>query len=275
MALRLRRICSTDEFFNTRSNALATHLIKRGYQHRFLKEEMEKVRQIPRSKALETSTKQENNRIPFVVTFNPALPNIRQIIFNNVNILRSSQRCKAAFPSPPLISYRRCNNLRDILVRATHRRPPPKTPGAFRCNRSRCKTCPFITEGTTFYTFFSTNEQRQILHHISCSSSNLIYMIQCSRCKVQYIGETKRQLSDRFGEHRRAIEKAITHRHIDQPTAVSDHFILPGHSINDIELIPLELIHSNRDSIRKAREAFLISKGKTLEPHGINRRDET
>ena len=98
-------------------------------------------------------------------------------------------------------------------------------------------------------------------------------MIQCSRCKVQYIGETKRQLSDRFGEHRRAIEKAITHRHIDQPTAVSDHFTLPGHSINNIELIPLELIHSNRDSIRKAREAFLISKGKALEPHGINRRD--
>ena len=125
------------------------------------------------------------------------------------------------------------HNLRDILVRATHRRPTPKTPGAFRCNRSRCKTCPFITEGTTFYTFFSTNEQRQILHHIACSSSNLIYMIQCSRCKVQYIGETKRQLSDRFGEHRRAIEKAITHRHIDQPTAVSDHFILPGHSIKD------------------------------------------
>ena len=126
MALRLRRICSSDEFFNTRSNALTTHLIKRGYQHRFLKEEMEKVRQIPRSKALETYTKQVNNRIPFVVTFNPALPNIRQIIFNNLNILRSSQRCKAAFPSPPLVSYRRCNNLRDILVRATHRRPPPK-----------------------------------------------------------------------------------------------------------------------------------------------------
>ena len=68
MALRLRRICSTDEFFSRRSNVLTTHLIKREYQHRFLKEEIEKVRQIPRSKALETSTKQENNRIPFVVT---------------------------------------------------------------------------------------------------------------------------------------------------------------------------------------------------------------
>ena len=41
-----------------------------------------------------------------------------------------------------------------------------------------------------------------------------------------------------------------------------------------IELIPLELITSNRDAIRKARKAFLISKGKTLEPFGLNRRDE-
>jgi len=100
-------------------------------------------------------------------------------------------------------------------------------------------------------------------------------MIQCSRCKVKYIRETKRQLGDRFEEHRCAIEKPITQSHTDQPSTVSDHFTLPGHSINDIELIPLEIIHSNRDSIRKAREAFLISKGKTLEPHGINRRDET
>ena len=67
---------------------------------------------------------------------------------------------------------------------------------------------------------------------------------------VNTVGETKRHLSDRFGEHRRAIEDAITQQHIDQPTAVSDHF---------------ELITSNRDVIRKAKEAFLISKNKTLE----------
>ena len=95
MALRLRRICSTDEFFNTRSDALTTYLIKRGYPHRFIKEEIEKVRHIPRSKALETSMKNQSNRILFVVTFNPDLPNIRRIIFNNLNILRSSQRSKA------------------------------------------------------------------------------------------------------------------------------------------------------------------------------------
>ena len=75
-------------------------------------------------------------------------------------------------------------------------------------------------------------------------------MIQCTKCRIQYIGETKRRLSDRFGEHRRAVEKAITQRGIDKPTAVSDHFTLPGHSLSNLELIPFELINSNRDAIR-------------------------
>ena len=44
--------------------------------------------------------------------------------------------------------------------------------------------------------------------------------------------------------------------------------------MNNIELVLLELITSNRDAIRKAREAFLISKGKSLEPFGLNRRNE-
>ena len=42
-----------------------------------------------------------------------------------------------------------------------------------------------------------------------------------------------------------------------------------------MQLIPIEKIFSNRDSIRKAKEAFLISKCRTLVPHGLNIREET
>ena len=43
-----------------------------------------------------------------------------------------------------------------------------------------------------------------------------------------------------------------------------------------MQLIPLELVKSNRDSVRKAREANLIERGQTLQPHGlINKKDET
>ena len=39
-----------------------------------------------------------------------------------------------------------------------------------------------------------------------------------------------------------------------------------------MKLIPLELVKSNRDSVRKAREAHLIERGQTLEPHGLNKK---
>ena len=31
-------------------------------------------------------------------------------------------------------------------------------------------------------------------------------MIQCNRCNLQYIGQRKRRLKDRFNEHRRTID---------------------------------------------------------------------
>ena len=91
------------------------------------------------------------------------------------------------------------------------------------------------------------------------------------RCHLQYIGEPKRQLSKRFGKHRRSI---LNHQQLSPTTPVSLHFNQAGHSINDVRLIPIELIHSKRDSVRKAQEAHLKNKAKTLHPFGIKRRDE-
>ena len=90
--------------------------------------------------------------------------------------------------------------------------------------------------------------------------------------KLQYIGETKRRLKDRFNEHRRTIDNPNTK---SKPTTAAEHFLSSNHTANDMQLIPIEKIFSNRDSIRKAREAFLIQKGRTLDPDGLNIREET
>ena len=121
------------------------------------------------------------------------------------------------------------------------------------------------------YTFYSTGQRFEIKSHITCETSNVIYMIQCTKCNLQYIGETKRRLKDRFNEHRRPIINPFCSY---TPTAVSRHFLISGHAEDHMILIPLEQLHTSRDSIRKAREAFLIHRGKTLEPAGLNRRDE-
>jgi len=96
-------------------------------------------------------------------------------------------------------------------------------------------------------------------------------MVHCLHCNKQYIGETKRRLKDRFNEHQRPVDRPTP---TSRPTAVSEHFLSDDHTPNDMELIPLELIHSSRDAICKAREAYLIERGQTLEPKGINKRKE-
>ena len=56
-----------------------------------------------------------------------------------------------------------------------------------------------------------------------------------------------------------------------KPTTAAEHFLSsPNHTANDMRLIPIEKIFSNRDSIRRAREAFLIQKGRTIDPDGLN-----
>ena len=73
-------------------------------------------------------------------------------------------------------------------------------------------------------------------------------------------------------KHRRTIDKQTNS---SKPTTVSEHFLCNNHNATDMQLIPLELVKSNRDSVRKAREAYLIERGQTLEPHDLKKKDET
>ena len=275
--LRIRRICSTETFFDQRSRELIEYLTKRGYSRTSLQRDANRVRSIPRHATLQPQEPKsaKTDRTPFVTSFNPALPKISSVVNKYTTLLQATANCKKAFPNPPVIAYRRNASLRDLLVHSTlsHENSSSQQPaGIKKCNHPRCLTCSFLQEGQTNYTFFTTNENRKITDSISCHSKNLIYMIECTKCHLQYIGETKRQLNERFGEHRRSI---LNHHQLSITTPVSLHFNQAGHSINDVHLIPIELIRSKRDSIRKAREAHLINKAKTLHPFGINRRDET
>ena len=70
-------------------------------------------------------------------------------------------------------------------------------------------------------------------------------MIQCNRCNLQYIGETKRRLKDRFNEHRRTIDNPNTK---SKPTTAAEHFLSsPNYTANDMQLTPIENIFSNRE----------------------------
>jgi len=84
-------------------------------------------------------------------------------------------------------------------------------------------------------------------HHINSELFKATHFILVT--PAEHIGQTKRALRDRFGEHRRAIQNKTT-------DAVLQQFNQKGHKLTDIELIPLELIYSKGESIHRARESF-------------------
>ena len=86
---------------------------------------------------------------------------------------------------------------------------------------------------------------------------------------MQSLSETIRRRNDTTTQ--RPIDKETN---ISKPTTVSEHFVTNDHTVSDISLIPLERIYSDRDSVRKGREAYLTKKGKTLKPFGLTKKDE-
>ena len=195
LALLLRRICSTEETFTTRTTELTPYLLKRGYKRDFVTKQIQRAADIPRIHTLQPKQINKPERIPLLTTYYPSLPSIVNVIKKHYNLLLSSDRCKNAFLYLPVVAFRRSPNLRDLLV--TAKLSPNVTHSIFRCAKN-CATCPHIFHGLPNYTFFSIGKTRSIAFHITCETKNLMYVIQCNRYQLQYIGETKRCLKDRF-----------------------------------------------------------------------------
>ena len=105
-------------------------------------------------------------------------------------------------------------------------------PGTFTCKRTRCKTCPFISNTVKI---LGPNRPVKVTDHFTCISTNVIYCITCTLCKKICIGKTGRSLADRFREHLRDAEQNNT----DASKPVARHFNLPYHSHHNMTICGL------------------------------------
>ena len=116
LALRLRRICSSGNLFQQRTNEMLHHVIQRRYKKRCIHDAIKKASLVTREEPHADKTKPKSlQRVPFVVAYNPMLPNIPKILHEAHPILDASERCTEIFKNVPLVSYRRARNLSDIL----------------------------------------------------------------------------------------------------------------------------------------------------------------
>ena len=133
----------------------------------------------------------------------PALPCISNILRKHFNSLHSSNRRHDVFKQPPFVAYRSSPNLRYLLVKAqlTVISNNHFSPGFFRYRQ--LKLCHLSVHGLTSYTFLFY--EWNTLHHFTptllvtlktWSTWLNVTVVIC--CNLQYIGETKRRLEDRF-----------------------------------------------------------------------------
>ena len=83
-------------------------------------EQLEKVDKLYRQHLLNYNQPKNSDRIPLVLTYSDALPNIHSILWKHMNTLHRSDELKEIFPTPPLVAYRRDKILQEIIIHKKH-----------------------------------------------------------------------------------------------------------------------------------------------------------
>lgn len=133
------------------------------------------------------------------------------------------------------------------------------------CGPSRntpCQLCPFVLT-TDKILSYASDFYVDIKQHIDCKTPDVIYIINCTLCNKQYVGETKNSMKEQFYGHKfDSVNKG--------QTPVAKHFNSDDHDIHaHLKIIMVESTFKNNIT-RKNKESLYISKFKTLSPLGMN-----
>ena len=241
--LRIRRICTEKADFVKHCIDKSKHLLRRGYPHKLLKETFTQALKKDRGDLLKTHQR-EKGETPniLITTYNPGFNGLKEVVKKNWDILGRSCTTREIHRRDLLPAFRRPKNLWDTLVRArlsktvpTERSTAPCNP----CNTRNCRYCPRINK-TGRVTCTASNRSCVTKYNVTCKSSNLIYCLSCKRCGIQYMGQTKNRLMDRFQAHFYNIG------HNKPNSEIGRHFNQPDHKgLEDVEIHILDFIHAN------------------------------
>ena len=99
------------------------------------------------------------------------------------------------------------------------------------CTRlGKCTYCPKLHKINLFKSHHIGNTGNKCLNlprplWLTCEITNIIYLIECTKCGMQYIGETGRVFRQRIYKHIASVKKRKNFE-----TPVSKHFHLEDHS---------------------------------------------
>ena len=134
-------------------------------------------------------------------------------------------RKEAIKPEDIQVIYSSSPNLKDVLIEGsleTRQQPRGITP----CGKPRYKTCDHIHQGGTIT---KQQETYPIRDSFTYQSKNLVYLLTCSICNKQYVGETEQTLNRRCRGHESNMRRPndnIVSKHYREYNHTSDDYIV-------------------------------------------------
>jgi hypothetical protein len=271
--IRFKRLSSNYSNYLEAAKTLFYSLINRGYTRTELWKRFKYVwfEHIDKNNnTTRNDNTQENNKIlPIIVPYNSVGKKLAIAYRNNLSDNTDLHSYK------PIVAYTNHKNLRKLLVRSkllpTDRivnnsrsinfnriqntsTQTSSNSGYFQqCTQPRCLTCKLHSMNTTTFSSTRYKHTHYIKQNITCKTTNIIYLITCRVCNIQYVGETSRSLAVRLTEHRSNIKT-------NKDTPIGHHFNSVGHNETDIQAIAIEHISSTTDTMdQEDFEAYLDS----------------
>ena len=176
--------------------------------------------------------------IPCVLQYSPLGAEFKKIVKRHWHLLSTDPALGSTFTVPPRVVYKRAPNIGDLVV---HSDLPPVRQGTFldrlpngnrRCGH--CAQCTY-THICNDFEHPITKKKINIRGRISCTSTNVIYLLTCG-CNKSYVGKTRRTLKTRISEHRSAI------RNCDEKSPVAIHFKEAKHPVSSLRYIGIEQV---------------------------------
>ena len=134
-----------------------------------------------------------------------------------------------------------------------------------------CMLCREHLNTSTTFTSAVTHEKYSIADQVSnidiaCTTKNVIYLITCELCNIQYVGMTTQSIRTRFYSHRSAIKSHKIN------TFLYHHFLC-GHNAHNCKVQIIYHYHKNDNDAKNVLlhvEEFYMRKLGTLHPFGLN-----
>ena len=193
-ALRLRRICSSDHEFQTKSREYKGYLVSRGHNPLEVVETFDTVGRKSRAEARRKGTDEENpgpKKQRFFTPFNPHHPNIQAIIKKHEHILRTSSTLNRLFPEGCFqVVSKREKNLKELITRADPYSVKPCELGSFKTCERTCDSCRTFVSDFTQFKCNATGRIFSLRKVMNCNTPNVVYMCQCAKCNLQGVGST-------------------------------------------------------------------------------------